>query len=238
MKLNFARVGCVIVFLFVVLGHGSTFAQQTMGWIDGTVTDSSGGVAEGVVVKARNAATNLEVTTVTKGDGSFHIADLPIGDYQLTFSKDGFKTSSYPHILVQGDRTATVNGRLEPGSVTATITVNSTPLLNETDTTTGYILGELQIDNTPLGTGSFTQLAIFSPGVSADLLNTSGTNAGFGNQSIWADGQRDSSNSFTFNGVSANNIFNGKSSSQVTSARVAVNIGKAETARAIRAARL
>jgi hypothetical protein len=64
MKLNFARVGCVIVFLFVVLGHGSTFAQQTLGWIDGTVTDSSGGVAEGVVVKARNAATNLEVTTL------------------------------------------------------------------------------------------------------------------------------------------------------------------------------
>ena len=226
MKLNFARVGCVIVFLFVVLGHGSTSAQQTLGWIDGTVTDSSGGVAGGVVVKARDAATNLEVTAITKSDGSFHIADLPIGDYELTFSKDGFKTSSYPHILVQGDRTATVNARLEPGSVTATVTVNSTPLLNETDTTTGYILGELQIDNTPLGTGSFTQLAIFSPGVSADLLNTSGTNAGFGNQSIWADGQRDSSNSFTFNGVSANNIFNGKSSSQVTSARVAVNIGE------------
>lgn len=113
MKLNFARVGCVIVFLFVVLGHGSTFAQQTLGWIDGTVTDSSG-VAEGVVVKARNAATNLEVSAVTKGDGSFHIADLPIGDYELTFSKDGFKTSSYPHIVVQGDRTATVNARLEP----------------------------------------------------------------------------------------------------------------------------
>ena len=44
MKLNFVRVGCVIVLLFLVLGHGSTFAQQTLGWIDGTVTDSSGGI--------------------------------------------------------------------------------------------------------------------------------------------------------------------------------------------------
>ncbi|MGB6846361.1 MAG: TonB-dependent receptor [Candidatus Acidiferrales bacterium] len=82
------------------------------------------------------------------------------------------------------------------------------------------------MQNIPLGTGSFTQMAILSPGVSADLLNTSGTNAGLGNQSIWANGERDSSNSFSMNGVNANNIFNGKSSSQVTSGRVAVNIGE------------
>src|SRR5579863_2969431 len=43
---------------------------------------------------------------------------------------------------------------------------------------------------------------------------------------VWANGQRDTSNSFTINGVSGNNIFNGKSSSQVTSGRVAVNIGE------------
>jgi hypothetical protein len=62
--------------------------------------------------------------------------------------------------------------------------------------------------------------------VSADFLNTAGTNAGLGNQAIWANGQRDTSNSFTINGVSGNNVFNGKSTSQVTSGRVAVNIGE------------
>jgi hypothetical protein len=224
--MNHKQLGCAVWLLLAILLPASIFAQQTLGWIDGTVTDASGGVLEKVAIKARNTATNLEVTAETKSDGSFHIADLPIGNYEVTFARDGFKTSSYPRILVQGNRTVTLNAQLQPGAVSATVTVNSTPLLNETDTTTGYILGELQINNTPLGTGSFTQLAIFSPGVSADLLNTSGTNAGFGNQSIWADGQRDSSNSFTFNGVSANNIFNGKSSSQVTSSRVAVNIGE------------
>jgi hypothetical protein len=110
--------------------------------------------------------------------------------------------------------------------VSSTVTVNATPLLNQTDTTTGYVLGDLQSNNTPLGTGSFTQLAILSPGVSADLLNTSGTNAGLGNQSTWANGQGDTSNSFTINSIDADNIFNGKSSSQVASSRVAVNIGE------------
>jgi hypothetical protein len=104
--------------------------------------------------------------------------------------------------------------------------VEATPLLNETDTTTGYSLTDQQIAELPLGTGSFTQLAILSPGVSADLLNTAGTNAGLGNQAIWANGQRDTSNNVTVNGVDATNIFNGKTTSQVTSSRVAVNIGE------------
>ena len=183
-------------------------------------------MSQGVSIKARNTATNLEVTAESKGDGSFSIAGLPIGTYEVTFSKQGFKQASYPQILVQGDRTATIAVRLQPGEVSTQVTVNATPLLNETDTTTGYVLGTQIIENLPLGTGSFTQLAILSPGVNADLLNTSGSNAGFGNQAIWANGQRDTSNSFTLNGMNANNIFNGKSTSQVPSSRVAVNIGE------------
>ena len=201
-------------------------AQQTLGSINGTVTDSSGAVVAGASVKARSSATNLEVAAQSKDDGSFSIADLPIGTYEVKFVKDGFATAAYPQILVQGNRTATVNVKLKPGAVSSSVTVEATPLLNETDTTTGYTLSEEQIIETPLGTGSFTQLATLSPGVSADLLNTAGSNAGLGNQAIWANGQRDTSNSFTVNGVYANNIFNGKSTSQVTSSRVAVNIGE------------
>jgi hypothetical protein len=209
----------------VACGH-LAFGQQTLGSINGNVTDSSGAVIQGAQVEARATATNLEVAATTKADGSFSIADLPIGTYGVKFIKDGFETDVHPQILVQGNRTATINARLTPGKVSVSVTVEATPLLNETDTTTGYTLNELQITEVPLGTGSFTQLAILSPGVSADLLNTAGTNAGLGNQAIWANGQRDTSNSFELNGVNANNIFNGKSTSQVTSGRVAVNIGE------------
>jgi hypothetical protein len=200
--------------------------QQTLGSLNGTVTDVSGAVVQKAAVKIRNLDTNLVVTAQSKNDGSFSAADLPIGTYEVTFAKEGFKTAVYNQILVQGNRTATVNAKLQPGAVASEVTVTATPLLNATDTTTGYVLDSSVIENSPLGTGSFTQLAILSPGVNADLLNTAGTNAGFGNQSIWANGQRDTSNSISFNGVNANNIFNGKSSSQLTSGRVAVNVGQ------------
>jgi hypothetical protein len=201
-------------------------AQQTLGSINGTVTDSSGAVAPKVAVKIRNVATNLEVTAETKDDGSFSVVDLPIGTYEVTFSKAGFKTQVHSQILVQGNRTTTVNAQLQPGEITSTVTVNATPLLNQTDTTNGYTLGQEVIQNIPLGTGSFTQLAILSPGVNADLLNSSGTSAGFGNQNIFANGQRSTSNSFQFNGINANNIFNGNSSSSVSGNRFVLNTGE------------
>lgn len=215
----------VLTAVFVANTH-PVLAQQTLGSINGTVTDSSGAVIQGAQVKVRAVATNLAVNAETKGDGSFSIADLPIGTYEVKFLKDGFESAVYPQIIVQGNRTTTIGAKLKPGAASQSVTVEATPLLNQTDTTTGYVLSSAVIDNTPLGTGSFTQLAILSPGVNADLLNTSGTNAGFGNQSIWANGQRDTSNSISFNGVNANNIFNGKSSSQLTSGRVAVNVGQ------------
>jgi hypothetical protein len=201
-------------------------SQQTLGSLNGTVSDASGAVVQGTAIKARALATNLEISASSKSDGSFSIADLPIGMYEITFTKEGFQTAAYPQIIVQGNRTTTLNAKLKPGAVSSTVEVTATPLLNETDTTTGYVLDSKIIENSPLGTGSFTQLATLSPGVNAELLNTSGTNAGFGNQGIWANGQRDTSNSFSFNGVNANNIFNGKSTSQVASSRVAVNIGE------------
>jgi hypothetical protein len=210
------------VFLVIV----PSYAQQTLGSINGTVTDSSGAVISKVTVRVRNIATNLEQTVSTKDDGSFSVADLPIGTYEVKVSRDGFKAEVFSQILVQANRTTTINASLQPGEVTTQVTVSSTPLLNQTDTTNGYTLNSELIESSPLGTGSFTQLAILSPGVNADLLSGSGTNAGLGNQNIFANGQRDSSNSFDVNGVNTNNLFNGKSSSSVSANRFVLNTGE------------
>ncbi|MGB2624999.1 MAG: TonB-dependent receptor [Candidatus Acidiferrum sp.] len=204
----------------------STPAQQTLGSITGTVTDISGAVIHNATVKIQNLATGLEQTVSTKTDGSFDVPDLPIGIYSVTFSRAGFKTEVHSQILVQGNRTTTVNGSLQPGEVTATVTVSETPLMNQTDTTIGYVVDHLTIEQTPLGTGSFTQLAILSPGVHSDFLGGSGSNSGLGNQAIFANGNRDTSNSFSLNGISTNNLFNGNSTSQVGENRFVLNTGE------------
>jgi hypothetical protein len=63
------------------------------------------------------------------------------------------------------------------------------------------------------------------PGVNAELPGGTGVNSGLGNAPIWANGERDTSNSFLLNGVDASNLFNGKSTSQVASGRVVSSTG-------------
>jgi hypothetical protein len=126
---------------------------------------------------------------------------------------------------VQADRTATINVALPIGKVGTIIEVQAEPMMNAVDTTNGYVLEQNQIDSIPLPTGSFTSLAILSPGVNAELPAGTGANAGLGNQPIWANGQRDTSNTFLLNGVDASNLFNGKTTSSVASARIVNNTG-------------
>src|SRR6516164_6780575 len=103
----FRRAAVVMIVGLSFFTHLAS-AQQTLGSLNGMVTDSSGAVVANASVKARAVATNLSVNATSKSDGSFSIADLPIGTYEVTFTKDGFQKAVYPEIIVRGDRTATV----------------------------------------------------------------------------------------------------------------------------------
>ncbi|MGB8582753.1 MAG: TonB-dependent receptor [Candidatus Sulfotelmatobacter sp.] len=205
-------------------------AQQTLGGITGTVTDKTGGVLPETVVTIVGDQTKLTRSQKTNTNGSYDFVSLPIGTYTLTFTHDGFETQKVPSVTIQADRTATINAVLPIGQVGTVVEVQAIPLINSVDTTNGYILDRNQIDAVPLPTGSFTGLAILSPGVNAELPGGTGANSGLGNQPIWANGQRDTSNSFLLNGVDASNLFNGKSTSQVASARIVNNTGVANAA--------
>src|ERR1700728_2029738 len=203
----------------------STQAQQTLGGITGSVTDASGAALPDTTVTLVGDQTTLTRTQKTDATGVYTFVNLPIGSYTLTFTHASFETQKIPSITVQANRTLTVNAALSVGAVSTTVTVEETPLINSVDTTNGYVLDKVQMEAVPLPTGSFTGLAILAPGINAELPSGTGVNAGLGNQPIWANGQRDTSNTFLLNGVDASNLFNGKSTSSVASARVVNNTG-------------
>ena len=219
---------CLLLLIALVFSIPGV-AQQTLGSINGTVEDTTGAAVAGATVSVKNTGTNLIRTTTTQATGFFQIFNLPIGSYVVTVSHAGFDTTQLTGIAVQEARATTVNATLKIGEVSQSIEVTATPLLNDTDATNGYTLDSAQIDVTPLATGSFTQLAVLSPGVNAELLSNLDSNSGLGNQPIWANGQRDTSNTFQVNGVDSTNLFNGKSSSGATSQRYNFNIGSSPT---------
>ena len=203
----------------------SAHAQQTLGSITGAVTDPEGSSLPGTMVNVLNENTGLKRTQTAGADGVYTFQNLPIGTYTVSFMRDGFETDKFPGILVQADRSVTLPAQMKVGTVADSVTVEATPLLNAVDTTNGYVLDRAQIDSIPLSTGSFTGLATQSPGVNAELPSGTGAVDGLGNLPIWANGQRDTSNSFSINGVDASNLFNGKSTSDVGSARVINSTG-------------
>jgi len=201
-------------------------AQQTLGGITGEVTDASGGVIPNATVTVVGEQTSLTRTAKTNGTGNYSFVNLPIGTYTVTYTADGFDIQRTPRIAVQADRTATLNAQLKVAAAKGeTIEVEASPLMNAVDTTVGYVMDPQQIEAVPLATGSFTGLATQSTGVNAELGGGTGANSGLGNAPIWANGQRDTSNSFLLNGVDASNLFNGKSTSQVASSRVINSTG-------------
>jgi len=219
-------IGFLVFFASVLSSLSVMFAQQVLGTISGTVTDSSGAVIGGATVNVRNNGTGLTREQTTTSNGFYAFQNLPIGSYTATVTKEGFDAQVYPTIQIQANSTVTLNVQLRPGRTSTSVTVQGTPLLNAVDTTNGYVLDNAQVQQTPLATGSFTQLAVLAPGANAQFINGTGTNEGLGNQALWVNGQRATDNSFQLNGVDTSNLFNGNSNSQEPSARVTPNTGE------------
>ena len=96
---------CLLVCITIVLVNpGRSFAQQTVGGVLGTVTDSSGAVVPAAQVKLVSIETGLTRSVVGKANGEYGFSDLPPGTYQLTFTHDGFDTSKFDDVVVQVGR--------------------------------------------------------------------------------------------------------------------------------------
>lgn len=222
---SYVHVLRAVIPVFLAAATVASHAQQTLGSLNGTVTDSTGAVVNSAQVELSGNGNGVKLTTTSKSNGTYQFQNLPVGDYSLRITHVGFDAIRIPTFQIQEGRTATLPAVLKIGNVATSIEVNMTPLLNQTDAVNGYVLDAQTIQEIPLATGSFTQLAMQAPGVSGELLSGIGTNNGLGNQPIWANGQRDTSNGFRVNGVDVTNIFNGKSSSASESSRLALNTG-------------
>ena len=219
-----------IVLILAVLAFAlPALAQQTLGSLNGTVLDPSGAAIPGASVTVTDAAINVTQSTTTQRTGFYQIFNLPIGSYTVTVSESGFEKTQLTGISVHEAQATTANVTLKIGQTTESVEVVANPMLNATDATNGFSMDSQQIAATPLATGSFTQLAILSPGTNAELLSGLNTNSGLGNQNIQANGQRATSNTMQVNGVDVTNIFTGMTSSGLTSQRFNFNIGAGST---------
>src|SRR4029077_7040839 len=109
---------------FVVLSTAMLVGQTFRGTILGTVTDPSGAVVAGATVKVKKVATGLGRTTVTSGDGSYTVSELPIGTYSVTVSQAFFQTAVTNNVEVNVATERRVDAQLKTGQVTQMVEVS------------------------------------------------------------------------------------------------------------------
>src|SRR5215475_4622018 len=117
-------ITALLLFTFssLALNIVSSQPQSGSGVINGTVKDPNGAVVAGAKVTVRNEAAGDTRDAVTDNQGRFKVEGLAAGSYQITISRDGFKTAERA-VTVESGKTATVETKLEIAETRAEVTV-------------------------------------------------------------------------------------------------------------------
>lgn len=131
------------------------FAQVDLGTISGTVTDQSGAVVPDASVTLKSQSSNVQRSASTNGAGGFTFPGLPIGSYDLSIAKDGFKTSEEKGVKSIINSTNSLTIALAPGGAGETVTVEANAPQIETGTSEiGTVVPERAVEELPLTLGS------------------------------------------------------------------------------------
>ena len=145
------------------------YAQSTAanGAIEGTITDSSGGVLPGVTVTITNVETGTDRTVITNEKGLYRAPLLPLGKYRVDAELQGFKKFEQTDIILSVGQTAVVNATLAVGTVSETITVSSSdiPALDIARIDIGHTMSDIEVHNLPLVARNPYNFALVQPGV-------------------------------------------------------------------------
>src|ERR1700685_793417 len=86
-------IPALVVAVLLVLADGpAAYAQVDRAVLEGTVSDSTGGVLVGASVKVVAVETGLNEQQQTNSRGYYRISGLAVGGYTVTVSNSGFKT--------------------------------------------------------------------------------------------------------------------------------------------------
>ncbi len=208
---RFRRSPAFLSVLFLMLFSLNSWAGVG-GSVSGTIKDTSNAVVPNASVSATNIETGVLHQAATNGQGFYSFADLPIGHYNITIQKTGFKPYQRTGVTINANSALTVDAVLAVGERSDVVTVAENQLLVETTSTQmGEVITSARMTAVPLNGRSFTDLLSLQPGVAPATSITSETVQDVGATAlspsgdlnpgtISINGQREFANSFLVNG--------------------------------------
>ena len=209
--------------------------------IGGRVTDPAGSVVTGAQVSARHIDTNTRTVLATDDEGRFRFAYLRLGSWEITVEHVGFAPAKQLLTVTAGSAyELPVALSLATAGTAVTVTADSVSL-ETARSQMAATMSPAEVRNLPLAGRSFLDVALFVPGVSP--TNTASTQlfaetSAVPGQGISIGSQRNFSNSFVVDGLSANDDAAGVSGAfysldSVSEVQVVTSGAQAELGRAL-----
>src|SRR5262245_23214290 len=161
-----AQMTGLIVLLLLVLSL-TTFGQQPVGSIEGSVTDQNCALISGARVTIKEKTTGRVINIATNNDGYFVARALLPGQYTVRIEQQGFSPAVLEDVTVQIGQVANASITLKIGSAAATVEVAAATgaQVDISRQTVDGVVHKDQIEQLPLNARNFLELARLEPGV-------------------------------------------------------------------------
>jgi Carboxypeptidase regulatory-like domain len=199
--------------------------------LSGTVTDTSGAVIPNATVMLSNPATDEQRTTITGESGFYKFSELPVGNYTVKATANGFKDETFTDVAVSAELPRSLDLKLSVGPAAQSVTVNGeqTPILDTADASISSTISTEDVSRLPAFGRDPYELLRTGVGITGDAArsgsggalslpnNTSQNQSNYGifqteNQiQISAAGQRVTSNTYEIDGVTVDSLLHGGS---------------------------
>ena len=233
----------IVLFLLVQLGAHQLLAQQTINYatLSGRVADPTDAVVPGAQISARQTETNLTNNTTTDHDGRFRFPYLKPGPYEISVRAPGFAEITRTVKVTLG-MAFDLPISLNVAAIQTDVNVTGDQAVLETARTqiSGTVL-QGEVKNLPVNGRNFLDIALLVPGVSP--TNTASNQlfaetSAVPGQGLSVSSQRNFSNNFIVDGLSANDDAAGLSGifygfDVVNEFQVVTSGGQAEFGRAL-----
>jgi len=189
--------------LFALLFAIDANAQTFRGSIQGTITDGTGATVPGAQVKVFSPGTGLSRTVSTNDQGGYQATELPLGTYNITVEKQGFRSTTLTGIPVSVGSAARADAKLTTGMVQEMVEVTAdVPLVETASNTTGGTIEANEAAELPINGGDYTKLLELVPGASSDPVGSTESAGSYGLFSL--NGNRGRSNNYLLDGTDMN----------------------------------
>lgn len=159
----------------------------------------------GTTIVVRHQDSGRFRESIAGPDGSFFIAAMTPGAYEVSAQLEGFNRFVRPNVVLEVGRTATIEIRMEIGALNESVTVTGeAPLVDLSSKEIGGHVSADELVTTPAFNRNFTAYLGMLPGVVASI-----STASFGADSINVNGQTVRNVNYMLDGANNNDTFNG-----------------------------